>query len=384
MEPPFLRHVLCCLLLVAVPAQAIDCVVFIHGLWRTSGSLQKMADAFEDRGYVISMVDYPSREQPIEELAPLAVESGLAQCPAGSRVNFVTHSMGGILVRYYLKYGEVPNLGRVVMLAPPNQGSEVVDDYREVPGFEIINGPAGMQLGTGDNSVPVQLGPVDFELGVIAGTGSFNPILSQSLPNPDDGKVSVESTRVDGMADFVTVPNSHAFIMRAPQVIEYAINFVETGRFAPAGATTQVLAGEQGPREAVLAVVEQFLHAINTGDRELMARLSHEEGMNFVRAQQDDGSYRTHAIPQSLVTDPGREARPPILERIWDPVVLVNDQVAMVWAPYDLYQEQEFSHCGIDLFNLIKEDGDWKIANSSWTQQRFGCGPSPLGPPEFD
>lgn len=212
-------------------APAADCVILLHGLARTASSMEKMAEAFEERGFSVTNVDYPSREHPVEELAPMAVEAGLAECPEEGRVHFVTHSLGGILVRYYLEHHELERLGRVVMLAPPNRGSQVVDDFREVPGFELINGPAGLQLGTDEGSVPSSLGPVDYEVGVIAGTETFNPILSQSLPNPDDGKVSVESTKVEGMSDFLVVSHSHPFIMLAEGVIEQAISFVETGRF---------------------------------------------------------------------------------------------------------------------------------------------------------
>ncbi len=117
------------------------------------------------------------------------------------------------------------------MLAPPNRGSEVVDNLRGVPGFSIVNGPAGAQLGTGGDSVPLSLGPPDYDVGIIAGTRTFNPILSQFLPNPDDGKVSVERTKIDGMKDFIEVPYSHPFIMDAPEVLEQTISFIETGRF---------------------------------------------------------------------------------------------------------------------------------------------------------
>ncbi|MEM7503037.1 MAG: alpha/beta fold hydrolase [Pseudomonadota bacterium] len=215
----------------ASAAAASDCVVLLHGLARTSTSMTRMAEALEDRGFAVANIGYPSRKHDIETLSPLAVESGLTQCDASETVHFVTHSLGGILVRFYLEHNEVDNIGRVVMLAPPNQGSEVVDNYRGVPGFKLLNGPAGMQLGTDEASVPLKLGPVEFDLGVVAGNETFNPILSQSLPNPDDGKVSVERTKVEGMADFVVVEESHPFIMRAPSVIDYTISFIETGRF---------------------------------------------------------------------------------------------------------------------------------------------------------
>lgn len=222
------------LLLSALPsiAGAADCVIFLHGLARSAASMQKIADAFESNGYAVANVNYPSRKHPIEELAPMAVDSGLAACPEDAAVHFVTHSLGGILVRYYLDANDLERLGRVVMLAPPNQGSEIVDGYRNIPGFKGINGPAGQQLGTDADGIVAELGPVDFELGVVAGTRTFNPILSQSLPNPDDGKVSVERAKIDGMTDFITVPHSHPFIMRAPVVIEQALIFIETGAFA--------------------------------------------------------------------------------------------------------------------------------------------------------
>ena len=98
--------------------------------------------------------------------------------------------MGGILVRQYLLLNTIENLGHVVMLGPPNKGSQVVDKLYKVPGFKLINGPAGMQLGTGELSVPNILGPANFKVGIIAGTRSINLILSSMLPNPDDGKVS--------------------------------------------------------------------------------------------------------------------------------------------------------------------------------------------------
>lgn len=212
-------------------AQAVECVVFLHGLARTSASMEKAAAVFEESGYAVANVDYPSRHKPIEELAPLAIEAGLAECPPGSVIHFVTHSLGGILVRYYLEQGEISNLGRVLMLAPPNQGSEVVDRLRSFPGFKAFNGPAGLQLGTGRDSIPLMLGPVDFEVGVIAGRRTFNPVLSQYLANPDDGKVSVENTKVEGMTDFIVVPKSHPFIMKSPIAIDQAFAFIETGRF---------------------------------------------------------------------------------------------------------------------------------------------------------
>lgn len=193
-----------------------------------------MAEALTAAGFTAVNVDYPSREHPIEELAPTAVGKGLLGCEAAGatqKVHFVAHSLGGILVRKYLNNNEMTNLGRVVMLGPPNQGSKAVDELGGVPGFDWINGPAGRQLGKGPESVPLQLGPADFELGVIAGNRTIDPVTSAVLDNPDDGKVSVEDTKLEGMDDFIVVEHSHAFIMRMEYPIELTIQFLETGRF---------------------------------------------------------------------------------------------------------------------------------------------------------
>lgn len=218
---------------IPVTAAAGDCVILLHGLTRTPRSMKRLESAFRSRGYQVANVGYPSRRHSIDVLADLAVSRGLAACPApaAGRVHFVTHSLGGILVRHYLSRHALPNLGRVVMLAPPNQGSEVVDRFGRVPGFGWLNGPAGFQLGTGPNSVPLQLGPVDYPVGVIAGTRSINPLLSSAFSGANDGKVSVERSRIDGMVDFITVPVSHPFIMKDPRVIEQALAFIENETF---------------------------------------------------------------------------------------------------------------------------------------------------------
>jgi len=117
------------------------------------------------------------------------------------------------------------------MLGPPNRGSQVVDKFSNVPGYYLINGPAGMQLGTEETSVPNQLGAANFDLGIIAGTRSINLILSSVLPNPDDGKVSVENTKLQGMADHISLPVTHPMMMNSKTVIDQVKYFLKEGRF---------------------------------------------------------------------------------------------------------------------------------------------------------
>ena len=218
-------------LLAAVPAQASECIVLLHGLWRTEGSMEQMQDELVEAGFTVRNISYQSTDQTIRELADEAVPRAVDACGSAQRIHFVTHSMGGILIRQYLAEHDIDRLGRVVMLGPPNQGSEVVDTYLRMPGFEWFAGPAGLQLGTGEASIPRSLGPATFDVGIIAGTQSINPILSTLLPDRDDGKVSVEATRVEGMNDHVELPVTHVFMMRDEDVIGQVLHYLQHGRF---------------------------------------------------------------------------------------------------------------------------------------------------------
>ncbi|MCV6625605.1 MAG: alpha/beta hydrolase [Cellvibrionaceae bacterium] len=216
-------------------AKATDCVVLLHGLARSPSSMSLMDKALVKAGFSTVNQGYPSRDYPIEVLADQAIDTALSKCPAQSRVNFVTHSMGGILVRQYLSKHKLARLRRVVMLGPPNQGSEVVDKLGAVPGFKWINGEAGLQLGTGSLSVPNRLGPADFEVGIIAGSKSINLILSKFIPGTDDGKVSVERTKLAGMSDHMVAPVAHPFLMHNKKVIAQVVYFLNSGKFKQEG-----------------------------------------------------------------------------------------------------------------------------------------------------
>ena len=209
------------------------CVIVLHGLGRTSDSMNKIAEALDQAGYFVWNQSYPSRDKPIGELAKAAIEPAIEFCRVNEvkQVNFVTHSLGGILVRYFLQDHHINNLGRIVMLSPPNKGSEIADQLKAFKIYQYVTGPAGQQLGTDENSVPNTLRPINGEIGVIIGNATSDPWFSWLIPGDDDGKVSVERARLDEMKDFLVVDAGHTFIMRKQGVIEQIQAFLSHGKF---------------------------------------------------------------------------------------------------------------------------------------------------------
>ncbi|MEX0283000.1 MAG: esterase/lipase family protein [Paracoccaceae bacterium] len=207
------------------------CVLLIHGLGRTPFSLAPMQVLLEARGYTVVNVGYASRQAPVEELAAEVLPPAYREC-GPRRIHAITHSMGGIVFRAGMTQTRPPFLGRVVMLAPPNQGSQLVDMLGEIEVFGWVGGPAGVQLGTGPDSLPLRLPPVDYPVGVIAGSQTINPYFSSVVDGPDDGKIAVSETVVEGMRAQLILPVTHTFMMNNPQVIAQALSFIETGAFA--------------------------------------------------------------------------------------------------------------------------------------------------------
>ena len=214
-------------------SQGKEVVVLIHGLRRTSSSMGKLEMYLSGKGYRTINLDYASSEGSITGLAETYIPDAVSRCQrmGAEKIHFVTHSLGGIIIRQYLQGHSLPNGSRLIMLAPPNQGTEVVDCLKDFFLYKWFNGPAGQELGTGSGSLPKNLKPIDIEVGIIAGNRSLNPIFSMLIPGPDDGKVSVERTKLPEMKDFLVVPSTHTFIMKNDKVLEQVLHFIEHGAF---------------------------------------------------------------------------------------------------------------------------------------------------------
>ena len=209
-----------------------ETVILLHGLARTARSMNKLTRAFTNLGYDIINYDYPSRLLPIEQLAEQVITSVLAKCQSADRIHFVTHSLGAILVRFYLSRHDIANLGHVIMLGPPNHGSELADKLSSCRLYRWLLGPAAMQLGTNAQSVPNSIGAPAYSVGIIAGDHSINWLGSQMLPKPNDGTVSVASTTLPNVDSHLIFPVSHPFMMRNSAVIQQTLYFIQHGRFA--------------------------------------------------------------------------------------------------------------------------------------------------------
>jgi len=214
------------------PAPDAELVVLLHGLGRSPRSMAPMSAYLQENGFRTENIGYASTELPIRDLTERLYEE-IQQCCLDSErtLNFVTHSLGGILVRAYVARHSPANMGRVVMLSPPNKGSELADAVRETWLADVNPVPAVNELGTDPESVPNLLGPASFEVGVITGNRSWHPMGAIFIEGESDGVVSLESARVEGMKDFVVVSSDHNFIMFSPEVAEQAVHFLRTGRF---------------------------------------------------------------------------------------------------------------------------------------------------------
>ena len=194
--------------------------------------MRSLAKFLKAQCYSVLNVDYPSTRIPLESLIEHINEQVVTfNRDFQRKIHFVGYSMGGLLARGVIRRHRPSNLGRVVQLAPPNQGSEVADFWKNNFLFQWIFGPAGQDLGAQEKSFDRILGPVDFELGVIAGNRTWDPISSAMIKGPNDGKVSVESTQVPGLTDHMVIPATHTFIICNREAWNQTVHFLKRGKF---------------------------------------------------------------------------------------------------------------------------------------------------------
>ena len=213
---------------------AREAVVILHGVAINTRFTARLARLIAAAGYDVHNLDYPSRTVPLAELGPRWLTAKLAELGVdrAPRLHFVTHSMGGLIVRGFLAAHRPGNLGRVVTIVPPHHGSAVSDKLRRLPVIWRIIGRNLGALGTGPDAYWRTLPPrADFELGVIAGSFALNPLGLLFLTRPNDGTVAETSTRLEGMADHLLLPSNHTLILFRRRTAEQAIAFLRTGRF---------------------------------------------------------------------------------------------------------------------------------------------------------
>ena len=207
-------------------------VILLHGINRSSSSMEKFEKHFQKNNYNTLNVDYASRKYTIEVLAERLDKKIKATIPKNAKINFVTHSMGGLLARYYIEKHQPKNLNRVVLVAPPNHGSEMADYLMNNAAYQVAFGPAGQQLGTGKNSISNKLlKTVDYNVGVIAANETIDPLSSYIIPGDDDGKVSIESTKIKGMKDHIILDTDHLFIVVNKDAMKQSLYFLKNGKF---------------------------------------------------------------------------------------------------------------------------------------------------------
>ncbi|MCB1725040.1 MAG: alpha/beta fold hydrolase [Chromatiaceae bacterium] len=215
----------------SAPGSGAAWAILMHGMAQTSWSMALLARDLRRDGHRVRNLGYPTRPYDVAQLSERYLAPAIDACGGGLPVHLVTHSLGGIIARQYLQRSRLPAGSRVVMLAPPNHGSEVADFVRHWRVYRWWMGQVGQQLGTGPDGIVHHLRPVDAQIGIIAGNRTLQPWFSRLIPGDDDGAVSVASTRLDEMRDFVVVSASHTLIMFNRQARSQVRHFLREGAF---------------------------------------------------------------------------------------------------------------------------------------------------------
>jgi pimeloyl-ACP methyl ester carboxylesterase len=214
-------------------------VLVLHGLGGWRGTMEPLADYLErNSDFTVLNITYPSTRGDLADHAR-ALASVMDNLEGIEEINFVAHSLGNLVIRHYLADAADPESGRspdprikrIVMLAPPNHGSERAARWSDNDLFLAVLGGAAQQLGSGWSSVETRLATPACQFGILAGGRGDERGYSSRLDGDDDGTLSVSTTRLAGARDFMTVPVWHSFMMFHPRVQEYTLRFIEEGYF---------------------------------------------------------------------------------------------------------------------------------------------------------
>ena len=209
-----------------------ETVIVLHGLFRSSDNMQSLADFIKENGYHVINVDYPTIKIPIEEIRDNIYQEIKDPIKESLNMHFVCYSLGCLITRAILEKYRFDNLGRVVMLSPPNKGSQVADFLKDFWIYKKYAGPAGQQLTTNQTQIINTLGDIYYPVGIIAGNKTIDPISSFIIPGDDDGKVSIENTKIENMTDHIVIPASHFFLPQNKTAWKQTIFFLKNGRFS--------------------------------------------------------------------------------------------------------------------------------------------------------
>lgn len=210
-----------------------ESVVLIHGLGRGAANMRQLKIRLEIQGYEVCNIDYATIGKGVDSMVEETSEK-IDECILSERkVHFVGHSLGGLVIRSYL--ADHPsvvandNLGYVVTLGTPHHGSEVADKFDGSVLIEVAGG-VSQSLVTGDRSLGNQLPPPNYSLGAIAGTNS-NFTTDRYFDGVNDGLVSLESSQISGMQDFIALDVTHIDMPYDPDVAYQTMHFLQTGQF---------------------------------------------------------------------------------------------------------------------------------------------------------
>lgn len=210
-----------------------ETIIVLHGIGKTNRITYLLAKRISKAGFEVYNITYPSTKYTIQELADFLYKKfedlGIDR---KNQINIVGHSMGGLITRAYIKKYKPQNLHRVVMIGTPNRGSELTDVLKDTIIYKLKFGTlAGRQIGTDLAGLNGAFGKVNYDLGIIAGKTWINPIFSTILPGLDDGIVSVESTKLEGMNDHIVMNFPHTPGVQYKKVANMVISYLKDGKF---------------------------------------------------------------------------------------------------------------------------------------------------------